>query len=41
MRRGTGWVCVEAAPILKWMKGKQPDEVKAYLARKGWSYGWA
>lgn len=35
------WRCVHAAPILRWMIGKGSAFVKAYLARKGWAYGWA
>lgn len=37
---GGVWSCTEAAPILKWMVGKPPAEVKAYLTRKGWSWEW-
>lgn len=35
-----GKVCVGAAPILKWMIGKAPLEVRNYLVRKKWSYQW-
>lgn len=28
--------CVEAAPILRWAKGKTEDELRAYFKRKGW-----
>lgn len=28
--------CVEAAPILKWAKGKTADELRAYFKQKGW-----
>ncbi len=40
-RVGGDWVCVEAAPILRWMIGKRPAFVRAYLARKKWGHGWA
>jgi hypothetical protein len=36
----TGWTCIEAAPILKWMIGKSPLETHLYLQRKGWKYEW-
>ena len=36
----TGWVCTDAAPILRWMVGKPPEQVAAYLRRKGWEYQW-
>lgn len=36
---GERWRCVTAAPILRWMINKPPDEVKKYLSRRGW--GWA
>lgn len=40
-RRHDGtWACVEAAPIIGWMVGKGPVEVKSYLIRKGWSFQW-
>lgn len=32
--------CVEAAPILAWMRGQSLPEVLAYLRRKGWQYEW-
>jgi hypothetical protein len=28
--------CTEAAPILKWCKGKTEDELRAFFAKKGW-----
>ena len=28
--------CVEAAPILKWCKGKTEDELRTLFAKKGW-----
>lgn len=39
-RSGGSWACVEAAPVIRWMVGKRPDYVKAYVVRKGWAYGW-
>lgn len=39
-RRPDGWHCVDAAPVLRWMVGKPPAEVGAYLRRKGWQFGW-
>lgn len=35
-----GWRCVRAAPIIKYMIGKRPTEVKNYLIKKGWDYEW-
>ena len=35
------WQCVEAAPILAWMRGKDAREVGAYLRRKGWRVYWS
>lgn len=32
--------CVRCAPILRWMKGKRPIDVKQYLLRKGYSWLW-
>jgi len=37
---GGSWACIEASPILRWMKGQTPAQAKAYLERKGWSYSW-
>jgi hypothetical protein len=40
---GAIWVnkeCTEAAPIIKWMVGKPPLEVKAYLDKRKWKYEW-
>jgi hypothetical protein len=37
---GGQWACVHAAPILKWMVGKNSREVRAYLERKRWEYEW-
>lgn len=34
------WVCYHTAPILKWMKGLSPLEVKLYLDRREWQYEW-
>ncbi len=28
--------CTEAAPILKWCKGKTEDELRSYFKQKGW-----
>ncbi len=36
-----GWQCVEDAPIIHWMVGKEPRQVKRYLERKGWKYTWS
>jgi len=29
-------VCIEAAPILAWCKGKTNAQIRAYFDRKGW-----
>jgi hypothetical protein len=29
-----------AAPIIKWMIGKDAADTKAYLHKKAWDYGW-
>jgi len=34
------WVCLEAAPILNWMRKKKPSEIGAYLKYKRWPYKW-
>lgn len=31
---------IDAAPILRWAIGKPWDEVKAYFARKRWTWQW-
>lgn len=28
--------CTEAAPILRWLKGKSEEELRALFAAKGW-----
>lgn len=35
-----GWVCTDAAPIIRWMVGKPPDETRKYINKRGWSYEW-
>jgi hypothetical protein len=35
---GGAWSCVHAAPILRWMKGKNSDEAKLALLRMGAKY---
>lgn len=35
------WRCSpHVAPIIAWMRGKTPEQVKAYLQKKGWKYEW-
>jgi len=34
------WRCVEAAPILSWMRGRDPLWVRDYMKAKGWTYSW-
>jgi len=34
------WQCIRAAPILRWMLGKDSATVAAYLRRKGWAWEW-
>lgn len=33
-----GSLCVAAAPILKWAKGKQRPYLENYFKRKGWTF---
>ena len=35
-----GRECIQAAPILRWMIGKQPASVAIYMTRKGWKWEW-
>jgi hypothetical protein len=39
-RVNDAWQCIEAAPILKWMRGKSAAQTGDYLKRKGWAYQW-
>ena len=39
-RAPDGWRCVEAAPILRWMLGKDGPAIGHYLQRRGWPYEW-
>lgn len=32
-----GDLCVNAAPILIWAKGKQRRQLRAYFAKRGWT----
>jgi len=32
--------CVRAAPIIRWMIHKPPQQIKAYLKKKGYHYQW-
>jgi hypothetical protein len=32
--------CIRAAPIIKWMVGKPPSEIKRFLVNKGYQYEW-
>lgn len=32
------WECVDAAPIIKWMKNKNFDFVKGYCRQKGYEF---
>lgn len=34
------WKCVDAAPILGWMRPKSLEEVTSYLIKKGWGVEW-
>lgn len=34
------WSCVHAAPILRWMVGKTPSEVKIALLKMGAEFEW-
>lgn len=39
-KKGSLWACVQAAPIISWMKGKSSEYVQSYLKRKNWRYQW-
>lgn len=32
------WMCIDAAPIIKWMKGKKSKFIFKYLKEKSYSY---
>lgn len=34
------WSCTQAAPIIRWMKGRTPEQVKLALLNKGAYYQW-
>lgn len=34
------WRCVDAAPILRYMVGWDAGRARAYLDRRGWTWGW-
>lgn len=35
-----GWRCIEAAPILRWMVGKDRTQIATFLKNKGYSWSW-
>lgn len=35
---GGAWSCTHAAPILRWMKGRSPQQVSAALLKMGADY---
>jgi hypothetical protein len=37
---GTGWRCVQAAPIIAWMLKMDPATAKLELARRGCQWEW-
>lgn len=39
-KQGNQWVCVEAAPIIAWMRKKKPRDIGAYLRYKRWKFQW-
>jgi len=42
-KREGKWVCVQAAPILKWMVGLSAETMKQRqpgMLRKGWTFVW-
>lgn len=39
-RTENAWECVRAAPIIKWMVGKTPQQVASYLRTKGYKWEW-
>jgi len=34
------WTCTAAAPILRWMKGRSPQQAAAALLKMGANYQW-
>lgn len=34
------FICIEAAPIVRWLIGKSADEIIGYLQRKNYRYAW-
>jgi hypothetical protein len=34
------WVCVNAAPIIRWMIGKAGEQVRRYMLGMGWHWQW-
>lgn len=34
------WQCIEAAPILAWLRGRDAASVRDYFKAKGWHYEW-
>ncbi len=35
------WRCVEAAPIIAWMVGRDPEAIRRYMIGMGWTWRWA
>ncbi len=34
-------ICTRAAPIIKWLIGKEYEPLRAYFDRKGWKVHWS
>lgn len=34
------WKVARAAPIIQYFERMSPEEIKAYVLKKGWAYSW-
>jgi hypothetical protein len=39
-KTGKMWECIEAAPIIRWMVGRDVQSVGNYLKKQGYSWEW-
>lgn len=39
-KQTSGWKCIQASPIIKWMVGKPINTISAYISKKKWTYEW-
>jgi hypothetical protein len=37
---GGAWACIQATQTFSWMRGLSPEQVRAYLDRRGWRHSW-